>query len=51
MEYSGGDSDQNPSAFAKQVYALLDDDREAVDQDSKYTAFWLAHGLPLSSQV
>ncbi len=38
------------AAFAQQLFDSLDNDCEIVDADSKYTAFWLAHGLPLSSQ-
>ncbi|DBA80004.1 TPA: hypothetical protein ACH3X2_007502 [Trebouxia sp. C0005] len=47
---SDEDEDKAPTAFAKQVYILLDNDRQSVDRDSKYTAFWLAHGMTLSSQ-
>lgn len=52
MSCSSSDEDDNkpPTAFAKQLYTLLDNDRQPVDRDSKYTAFWLAHGMTLSSQ-
>ena len=51
MSYSSDeDEDKPPTAFAKQLYTLLDNDRQIVDRDSKYTAFWLAHGMTLSSQ-
>ncbi len=47
---SSEDEDKPPTAFANQLYTLLDNDRQNVDRDSKYTAFWLAHGMTLSSQ-
>ena len=52
MSSSSSDEDDNkpPTAFAKQLYTLLDNDRQPVDRDSKYTAFWLAYGITLSSQ-
>ena len=47
---SSQDEDKTPTAFAKQLYTLLDNDRQNVDRDSKYTAFWVALGMTLSSQ-
>lgn len=42
--------EQAPSAFVKQLHTRLENDREPVESSSKYTAFWLQYGLPLSSQ-
>ncbi|KAL0025443.1 hypothetical protein WJX77_000195 [Trebouxia sp. C0004] len=51
MSCSSSEDENKPlTAFAKQLYTLLDNDRQCVDRDSKYTAFWLAHGMALSSQ-
>ena len=44
------DIDKPPSAFAAPVLQAIEDDRQPVGRDSDYTAFWLGHGLPLSSQ-
>lgn len=47
---SSDDESKPPTAFAKQLFDMLDNDRQPVSRSSKYTAFWLEHGLPLSSQ-